>query len=74
MPLWAPFLNCISDIIVCVLCASLLGCPRSGEGAVPGEEMGLARGAVNGIRQTRHGITTRGQVCCVQRGRTKKGE
>ena len=40
---------------------------------MPGEEMGLARGAANGIRQTRHGITTRGQVCCVQRGRTKKG-
>ena len=56
------------------LCASLLGCPRSGEGAVPGEEMGPARGAANGIRRTRHGITTRGQVCCVQRGRTKKGE
>ena len=41
---------------------------------MPGEEMGPARGVANGIRRTRHGITTRGQVCCVQRGRMKKGE
>ena len=41
---------------------------------MPGEEMGPAWGTANGIRQTRHGTTTWGQVCCVQWGQMKKGE
>ena len=55
-----------------VLRASLLGCLRSGEGAVPGEEMGPAHGAVNGIRQRGQVTTTQGWVYSVQRERKKR--